>query len=238
MQPTTSEEVDRIDVHGIDVRTIIREHGSQGTADDLTSVDHGDDLAVQLPSRGFAGVVTSWTLLQYLDAAQCCAGQQAFLCVGRVVEKSHVAVEVGAVCVAKAFDVAFVRDAVSQIIVLAGAAERFLLTEDGVVHDDAVNSWVVVGIHQRSFNVDGVFNLAQFVSQPVVAACLARPFRVFDGSRVFVGQQPHQQRRLKTLLLHRRNLRFDFIAEWRRNNRRVDLDTLDGIGEDNRLVVG
>lgn len=168
--------------------------GCQGSADDLGAVDHRHDLSLHVLANRLGLVVAAGTLFQYLDAAEGRAGQDALLGVGRVVQEADVAVQVGAVRVAQALDVALDTDTVAQVVVLRGAGEALDLAEDGVVDDNAVDGGVVVGGRQGGLDVDGVVDGAQLVPEAVGAAGLAGPLGVLAGGRVGVGEQPNEER--------------------------------------------
>ena len=168
--------------------------GCQGSADDLGAVDHRHDLSLHVLANRLGLVVAAGTLFQYLDAAEGRAGQDALLGVGRVVQEADVAVQVGAVRVAQALDVALDTDTIAQVVVLRGAGEALDLAEDGVVDDDAVDGGVVVGGRQGGLDVDGVVDGAQLVPEAVGAAGLAGPLGVLAGGRVGVGEQSNEER--------------------------------------------
>ena len=110
--------------------------------------------------------------------------------IGGIIQEPDVFVEVGAVGMAEALHIAFVADAVAEVIVLTRAGEGFFVlrsvSEDGVVDDDSVDFGVVVGFVKGSFYVEGVGYLSEFVAESVGSAGFSGPFCVLFGGWVVV----------------------------------------------------
>lgn len=156
LQSTTTEQVDAVDIDRIDVSTIVRQHGSQGSSHNFTSIDDGNHLVFQFATDGFAAVVASRTGLEQFDDTQGGAGQQTLLIVGGIIQVANVAVQVGSVSVTQTFHIAFVTDGISQIIILRRPRKGFFLSKDGIVDNDTVHARIVVGVNQSSFNINGI----------------------------------------------------------------------------------
>jgi hypothetical protein len=90
------------------------------------------------------------TRFEDLDNAEGGTGHEAF---DPWFEVSHVPIQIGPVQVAQAFDVAFVRDGIAQVIVLTCPRKGFFLAKDGVVDEDAVHTRIFVGFLHDKRNV-------------------------------------------------------------------------------------
>lgn len=100
----TREELDVVDVYGVDGGTVVGEEGGQGSAVDLGPVDNGDGLSVEPVAVREDGVV-DLEMLENLDHSQRRAGEDGLLQVLGGVKESDVVVHVVEVLVAEAFDV-------------------------------------------------------------------------------------------------------------------------------------
>lgn len=173
------------DVDGVNLGAIVGKEGSEGPSDDLTAVDDCDATAEEALAVVQEGVVDA-QVLEDLDAGEGSAGQNALLRVVRRVEEADVLVHVADELWRQALDVLVHADRPLQ-----GAVA--LRVEDRVVDDDAVDGVVGVGVTQLVLEVFP-FHLAEGEVESIVAAGLARPFRVHARRRVFVGQEAVQVR--------------------------------------------
>jgi len=201
VQPPVFELVNAVDVDAVHGRPVVAEHGRQRPSHDFATVDHGNDLPLQVLADGFRLVVAARAVLEDFHHGQRRTRQQAFLRVGRVIEEPDVPVQVRPVRVTQSLHVASVADGISQEVVVTFSAERLDLSEDGVVHDDAVDARIFVGVQQGRLDVERVVDLAQLVPQSVVPARLAGPLGVLSRGGVVVREQPDQQRRFCDFLM-------------------------------------
>ena len=154
----TAKEIDGINVNGIDISAIIGQQAASG----LPTISLRLMIVTTFPSMcrpmGLVGVVTAGTVFENFNNGQGSAWQKALESVGGIVEVSDIAIEIGTVGVAEAFDIALEGDTVSKIVVLTSTRKAFLLPENRVVNDNTVDTRVVVGIQESIFDIEGIFN--------------------------------------------------------------------------------
>ena len=92
--------------------------GSKRSTNNLRSIDNSNDLSLHMLANWLRFVIAVWTLLQYLDTRQCRAGQNALLSIAGVVEKAHVAIQIGTVRMTETLNITFERDGITEIIIL------------------------------------------------------------------------------------------------------------------------
>jgi hypothetical protein len=66
------------------------------------------------------------------------------------------------------------------------------LSKNGIIYDNTVDTRIVVGFHQGGFDIDGIFDGAQFIPESVISTGFSSPFGVLFGSGVLVGQDTDQ----------------------------------------------
>jgi hypothetical protein len=182
---TTAEVLHAGHVDGVDLCTIVGEESRKRTADDLAAVDDSDATAEETLAVVQERVVDS-QVLEDLDAGQRSAGQNRLLQVVGRVEEADVLVHVADQLWRQAFDVLVHADGPLQ-----GAVT--ILVEDGVVDDHTVDGIVGVGVAQLVLEFLA-FHLTQSEVEAVIPACLAGPFGVHAGSRIFVRQEAMEVR--------------------------------------------
>lgn len=156
MQATTLEHVNTIDINRVYGCSIICQHGSKWTTNNFTSIDNRDNLSVHVSSNGVWFVITSWTLFQNLDNTESSAWQQTLLIICRRIQISHISIKISPVQVTKTFDIAFVRNRVSQIVILWCPTKGFFLSKNGIIHDDTMNSGIFIGINQSILDINWI----------------------------------------------------------------------------------
>mmetsp|Transcript_49723 Transcript_49723/g.73936 ORF Transcript_49723/g.73936 Transcript_49723/m.73936 type:complete len:291 (+) Transcript_49723:985-1857(+) len=195
VQPSITglEQINRVDVDAVDASPIVRQHRRQWPSHDLASIDHGDGLSLHPPPQRQFGVVFGTHAFQYLHHAQSRAGKEAFLSVSGVVQVPHVTVQIRAIPVTQSLHVAFDANGIPQKIIVALTREAFGLTEYGVVHDDAMDAWVLVGVDECLLHVNGISDASQVVPEAIGSTRFSGPFGVFHGGWVVVGEEAHEE---------------------------------------------
>lgn len=193
MQLPASKKIDGVDIDGIHFRSVVGQHCRQWSTDNFRPIDNGYGLPLHLSPNGFTLVKTRGQRVQYLHHRQCRARQDAFLGIPWKIDEPNVPVQIRSILVTQALHIALDRDGISQIIVLALAREGFDLSEYGIVHNYAMHSRIIVGIPQCRFDVDGVFDCAQFVTYAVGTTGLAGPFGILSRGGIGVGEQADEE---------------------------------------------
>jgi hypothetical protein len=56
------------------------------------------------------------------------------------------------------FDITLVGNGISQVIILRSTTKGFFLSKNGIIDYNSMNPWIVIGIEQGRFDVDGIVN--------------------------------------------------------------------------------
>lgn len=84
------------------------------------------------------------------------------------------------------FYIALVAHAIPQIIILTCSTKTFNLAENRVVDNNPVDFGVVVGFLEGGIDVNGVWDVTEFVAESIGSAGLPGPFGILFCSRIVV----------------------------------------------------
>mmetsp|Transcript_3635 Transcript_3635/g.6884 ORF Transcript_3635/g.6884 Transcript_3635/m.6884 type:complete len:331 (-) Transcript_3635:139-1131(-) len=186
--PQTSrlELVYAVHIARVDRGAVIREHGRERAAHDLRAVYYRAGLALQAVVDA-GGLRVYRAVLQDLHAGQRGARQDA-LAVRVAIEVTDVLVQGRAVGEGQALDVFLDGYAVAEVVVVAGPRVARCEAEDGIVHDDAVDVWVIVALGEGLLDVLLLY-LADLVAKAVFFEGLFGPVCVALGRRIRRGEE-------------------------------------------------
>lgn len=89
--PIALKDLDIVNVNGIDLGTVVRQQGSQGTTNYLATVNNSDGLTSQMVAVGQRMIIHA-DMVEYFDHSQWSAGENSLACL-IVVQEPIIAVE-------------------------------------------------------------------------------------------------------------------------------------------------
>lgn len=145
-----------VDVNGVNAGPVVGQESSERPAHNLGSVDDCDGVPVQTVPIRQDGLVDLQVLEDLYEREGRARENALFL--PFVVEKPLVLIQVEQILVAQAFDVLFSIDYLLEVLILS-------IAEYGVVDDDSIHDWILVGANYSLLNVVS-FHDSQFKCKP------------------------------------------------------------------------
>mmetsp|Transcript_11336 Transcript_11336/g.19666 ORF Transcript_11336/g.19666 Transcript_11336/m.19666 type:complete len:242 (+) Transcript_11336:748-1473(+) len=213
MQLPSTKQINGININRVHIGSIIRQHGRQRPSHNLGPINNRHRLPLHMPPNGLALIITRGTTLQKLHHTQRRTGQQTLFGIGRIIHVSDIPIQARSIFVTQSLHIALVRNGISKIIILTLSRERFDLSEDGIIHDNPMHAGIIVGIHQRRLDVDGIVDRAELVPDAIGATGPAGPFGVLLRGGIGVGEKADEEGSVDAGIFELLDLVADFFAE-------------------------